>query len=154
MRHCKNSAKNDISDPLRWGLPDATLAHLGDDLYSFWERYRLCFRTRTRDTSAYAYTYLRGQLTLDDARNYANIDRRLKGGDGQGLQQFMTDSPWRSQAVFEQIQADIRAQPLLLKGGVLILDESADEKAGDHSAGAARQYNGRLGKVDLCRVAS
>ena len=127
---------------------------MGDDLYHYWERYRLCFRTRTRDSSAYAYTYLRGQLTMEDARNYANIDRRLNGGDGQGLQQFMTDSPWRSQAVFEQIQADIRAQPPLLAGGVLILDESADEKAGDHSAGAARQYNGRQGKVDLCQVAT
>ena len=26
------------------------------------------------------------------------------------------------------------------------------EKAGTHNAGAARQYNGRLGKVDVCRV--
>ena len=29
---------------------------------------------------------------------------------------------------------------------------SADEKAGTHNAGASRQYNGRLGKVDVCRV--
>jgi SRSO17 transposase len=135
-------------------LPDDAITHLGEDLYSFWGRYRLCFRTRTRDTSAYAYTYLRGQLTLEDARNYANIDRRLNGGDGQGLQHFMTDSPWRSQAVFKQIQTDLRAQPLLSVGGILILDESADEKAGEHSVGAARQYNGRLGKVDLCQVAT
>ena len=35
---------------------------------------------------------------------------------------------------------------------MLILDESADAKAGLHSAGAARQWNGRLGKVDLCQV--
>jgi SRSO17 transposase len=32
------------------------------------------------------------------------------------------------------------------------LDEYADEKAGDRSAGAYRQYNGRMGKVDLCQV--
>ena len=127
---------------------------MGNELYSYWERYHVCFRTRTRDTSLYAYTYMRAQLTLEDGRNYANIDRRLKGGDGQGLQQFMTDSPWRNQAVFEQICADIRAQPLLLHGGILILDESADEKAGIHSAGAARQHNGRLGKVDVCQVAT
>ena len=35
---------------------------------------------------------------------------------------------------------------------MLILDETADEKAGTHNAGASRQYNGRLGKVDVCRV--
>jgi len=33
-----------------------------------------------------------------------------------------------------------------------MLDESADEKAGTHNAGASRQYNGRMGKVDVCRV--
>jgi SRSO17 transposase len=32
------------------------------------------------------------------------------------------------------------------------LDESADEKAGDQSAGAGRQHNGRLGKVDMSQV--
>ena len=34
----------------------------------------------------------------------------------------------------------------------MILDESADAKAGEQSAGAARQRNGRLGKVDVCQV--
>jgi SRSO17 transposase len=35
---------------------------------------------------------------------------------------------------------------------MLLLDESADEKAGLKSVGAARQYNGRMGKVDLSQV--
>ena len=35
---------------------------------------------------------------------------------------------------------------------MLILDESADGKAGDHSAGAGRQHNGRLGKVEMSQV--
>ena len=41
----------------------------------------------------------------------------------------------------------------LQEGGVLIVDETADAKAGEGSAGVGRQYNGRLGKVDLCQVA-
>jgi SRSO17 transposase len=135
-------------------LPDEAVACLGDDLYHFWEGYRPCFRTRTRDTSEQAYVFMRGQLTMDDHRNYANIDRRLLGGDGQGLQQFMTDSPWSSARVFSQIQTDIQAEPVLRHGGLLILDECADEKAGGQSAGAGRQHNGRLGKVDLCQVAT
>jgi DDE superfamily endonuclease len=36
---------------------------------------------------------------------------------------------------------------------VLLIDESADEKAGAKSAGAGRQYNGRLGKVEMSQVA-
>jgi hypothetical protein len=35
-----------------------------------------------------------------NARNFANIERRLHGGDGQAMQQFMSDSPWSGQAVF------------------------------------------------------
>ena len=141
-------------DPDRWGLPDEAVVRLGDDLYQFWARYQPCFRTRTRDTSEQAYVFMRGQLTMDDARNYANIDRRLRGRDGQGLPQFVTDSPWAGARVFCQIQADIRAEPLLQHGGLLILDECADDKAGVQSAGAGRQHNGRLGKVDLCQVAT
>jgi SRSO17 transposase len=138
--------------PRRWGLSAEAVAHLGDHLLQFWLRFRGCFTTRTRDTSEHAYDYLRAQLTMDTARNFANMDRTLHGGDGQALQHFMSNSPWSAPAVFEQIQGEITATPALAHGSTLILDESADEKAGTHNVGASRQYNGRLGKVDVCRV--
>ena len=141
-----------LHTPQRWGLSAEAVAHLGDHLLQFWLRFRGCFTTRTRDTSAHAYDYLRAQLTMDTARNFANMDRTLKGGDGQALQHFMSNSPWSGPAVFEQIQGEITAPPALAHGSTLILDESADAKAGTHNAGASRQYNGRLGKVDVCRV--
>ncbi|RJS75739.1 hypothetical protein CW713_11825 [Methanophagales archaeon] len=40
----------------------------------------------------------------------------------------------------------------LEQSGVLILDESADARAGEKSAGSGRQYNGRLGNVDMSQV--
>jgi SRSO17 transposase len=138
--------------PRRWGLSAEAVAHLGDRLYQFWLRFRGGFTTRTRDTSEHAYDYLRAQLTMDTERNFANMDRTRNGGDGQALQHFMSNSPWSGQVVFSQIQAEIKAIPALAQGSTLILDESADEKAGTHNAGASRQYNGRLGKVDVCRV--
>src|SRR6266700_7748412 len=138
--------------PQRWGLSAEAVAHLGDRLYQFWLRFRGGFTTRTRDTSAHAYDYLRAQLTMDTERNFANMDRTLNGGDGQALQHFMSNSPWSGQGVFSQIQAELKAIPALAHGRTLILDESADEKAGTHNAGASRQYNGRMGKVDVCRV--
>lgn len=138
--------------PQRWGLSAEAVAHLGERLFQFWLRFRGCFTPRTRDTSEHAYDYLRAQLTMDTDRNFANMDRTLHGGDGQALQHFMSNSPWSGQGVFSQIQAEIKAIPALAHGSPLILDESADEKAGTHNAGASRQYNGRLGKVDVCRV--
>ena len=40
--------------PRRWGLSAEAVAHLGDRLSQFWLRFRDCFTTRTRDTSAHA----------------------------------------------------------------------------------------------------
>ncbi len=75
---------------------------------------------------------------MDTRRNFANMERRLREADGQALQHFMSNSPWSGQEVFCQIQDDIKAIEALVEGSVLILDESAEEKAGTHSAGASR----------------
>jgi SRSO17 transposase len=147
------SCIGDLHAPRRWGLSAAAISTGGERLYEFWGRFRDCFTTRTRDTSANAYNYLRGQLTMDNARNFANMARNMTGDAGQALQHFMSNSPWAGQAVFGQMQAESKATAVLAQGSPLILEESADEKAGTHTAGASRQYNGRLGKVDLCRVA-
>ena len=146
------SGLGDLHDPRRWGLSAEAISTVGARLYEFWLRFRDCFTTRTRDTSANAYNYLRGQWTMDNARNFANLARNMTGDDGQALQHFMSNSPWAGQAVFGQLQAEIQATAALAQGSTLILDERADEKAGTHNAGASRPYNGRMGKVDLCRV--
>jgi len=140
-------------DAKRWGLPLEAVESLGRQLFDCWDRFHDCFTTRTRDTSPFAHVYLKGLLLLPDERNYANIARRIIGpnSDGQALQQFMSDSPWSAQRVFAQIQQEIGHDPTL-RGGVLSLDESGDKRAGEGSAGAARQYLGRLGKVDLGQV--
>jgi SRSO17 transposase len=64
----------------------------------------------------------------------------------------MSNSPWSGPAVLEQIRREIISTPELSEGGTLILDECADEKSGEQSAGVARQYNGRTGAVNPCRV--
>lgn len=69
------------------------------------------------------------------------------------MQHFVSNSPWSGAGVFEQIREDVRKTPEFQHGSLLILNESADEKAGGHSVGASRQYNGRMGKVDQCQVA-
>ena len=124
---------------------------MGDCLHDAWQRFVDCFRTKTRDGSQYAYHYLSGLLRMKEERNFANIGRQT-GVPGQNLQHFMSNSPWSAQPVFQRVQQEIKAKPGLERGGMLLLDESADEKAGVKSVGAARQYNGRMGKVDLSQV--
>ena len=80
----------------------------------------------------------------------ADIAREAQIGE-QNMQHFMSYSPWSGRALIEQVQQAI-CERRELQGGVLILDESADEKSGDSSAGAGRQHNGRMGKVDESQV--
>ena len=145
--------KGSLLDRKRWGLPTEAVADLAERLVRIWSRFRACFTTKTHDTSKYAFVYLRGLLTLDTRRNYANISRRLIAptDDGQNLQHFMSDSPWQPLAVFGQIQEEIQQRPEL-RGGLLTLDESGDKRTGTESAGVSRQYIGRLGKVDTGQV--
>ena len=97
---------------------------------------------------------LKGYLLLESKRTYANIDRKINGKDhkqGQNLQQYMSDSPWDSGAVFKQVQQDIGSKPFL-RGGTLNFDETGDECSGSKKAGAGRQHIGRSGKVDMGQV--
>jgi SRSO17 transposase len=92
-------------------------------------------------------------MTMESDRNFVGIAISMESSDGQALQDFMSNSLWSGQGVFEQIREEIFEKPEVYTGSVLILDEYADEKAGEESAGTYRQYNGRMGKVDLCQVA-
>lgn len=142
-----------LFDPQRWGLRHSAIDNLADNLRGIWSRFKECFRTKTHDTSEYGWVYLRGILTMDKNRNYANIARRVisPDDDGQNIQHFMSDSPWEAANVFTQIQQEIKERPEL-SGGMLTLDESGQERSGNQSAGASRQYLGRLGKVDMGQV--
>jgi SRSO17 transposase len=84
-------------------------------------------------------------------RNITNIARTV-GIAEQNLQQFISDSPWSGQALISVLQQDVAAHPHFQEGSMLLIDESANEKAGEASAGAGRQHNGRLGKVELSQV--
>ena len=145
-----NIPTDSIYNPQKWGLSVEATKNLGIRLYAFWMRFHEYFMTKTRDTSEYAYHYLSGQLRMETERNFTNIGH-ITGVNKQNMQHFMSNSPWEAQAVINQVQTEVAATPEL-QGGVLILDESANEKSGNKSAGAGRQYNGRLGKVEMSQV--
>ena len=108
-------------------------------------------KTKTRDTSEYGYHYLSGLLRMDSERHISGI-ARVAGIREQNLQQFITDSPWAGEDLIAALQQDISSLPHYQQGSVLIADESANEKAGEGSAGSSRQHNGRLGKVEMSQV--
>jgi len=123
---------------------------LGERLKGFWQYYGARTRTRTRDTRAYGLAYLSGLLRLEAKRNIANIGRQT-GVAEQNMEHFISQSPWSGREVIARMQEAVAERPELV-GGALILDESGEEKAGESSAGAGRQYNGRHKRVESSQV--
>jgi SRSO17 transposase len=116
------------------------------------DRYDQLFRTRTRDNAAVARRYLHGLAQAEDC-TFESMAAVVDAGCAQQFQHFISNSPWDHEPVVAQISAD--ADRLL--GGkltsCLIIDESSFPKQGARSVGVARQWTGRLGKVDNCQVA-
>lgn len=108
-------------------------------------------RTKTRDTSEYGLAYVSGLLRMETNRTMTEIGRK-NSLSGQNVQHFMSNSPWRSEAVIAEIHYQVRGHPEFQNDAMLIFDESADERAGEMAAGAGRQHNGRLGKVEMSQV--
>jgi SRSO17 transposase len=125
---------------------------IADAFAGFIDRYGRFFRSRGHDNAAVAQRYLHG-LAQAEAATFAAMAAVVEDGCAQQFQHFISNAPWRHEPVIDQISRD--ADRLL--GGkpdsALILDESSFVKPGDRSVGVARQWCGRLGKVDNCQVA-
>jgi|HubBroStandDraft_2_1064218.scaffolds.fasta_scaffold118317_1 SRSO17 transposase len=99
----------------------------------------------------WAEVYVRGLLMEGQRKSIEPIAARVGEADGQGLQQFVNQSPW----AWEPLQEALAVQMMdrLLPEAVLIVDETSFPKQGAHSVGVARQYCGTLGKTANCQVA-
>jgi SRSO17 transposase len=71
-------------------------------------------------------------------------------GAVQGLQFFLSESPWDHEQLNQRRLALLRADPATAPHdqGVLVIDDTGDRKDGRHTAHVARQYLGSLGKID------
>ena len=151
----QNSGMSESVNPkdenARWGLPLEEIERLGERLKGFVEGYQDCFRTKTHDKSEYAYGYVSGLLRIETGRTMASIARKT-GMNEQNTQHFMSYSPWSGPGLVAAVQEDIKRHPEFQSQGVLVFDESAEQKSGEHSAGAGRQHNGRLGKIEMSQV--
>jgi len=67
------------------------------------------------------------------------------------LQHFVGAGKWSDEEVRSEMRRHI-VEEIGDPGGVLILDGSGVRKQGPESVGVARQYCGRLGKIDNCQV--
>src|SRR6266508_7057645 len=103
-----------------------------------------------KDQAPWAHRYLQGLLS-DHPRKSIEPMALAHGFPIRSMQAFIGDSPWRTAPIVERHQLLV-AQTLGEDDAVLLVDESAMPKQGQHSAAVAPQYCGALGKVANCQV--
>jgi SRSO17 transposase len=96
-----------------------------------------------------AALYIEGLLTPGERKSIEPMAERL-AVDSQKLQQFVADSPWDEQRVWQAIRREII--PVLATPLAWIVDETGWVKQGDKSVGVSHQYCGAVGKRASCQV--
>ena len=88
----------------------------------------------------------------------SNLDRKTSEGiaylpdqDRQQMQQFVGESPCEQAPLLTELARQVGTR-IGEADGVIVFDPSAFAKKGTKSVGVARQWSGRLGKVDHCPV--
>jgi SRSO17 transposase len=126
-----------------------------EQLVHFHDRFAPLFgKAQAQD---HAYDYIKGLMVCAERKSIEPIALLVGRGDVSGLQKFVAAAPWayddvmaEAQSLFaEELAPSAAGSPV---GVVGVVDESAFSKKGMHSAGVARQHNGRTGKEDNCQV--
>jgi len=103
-----------------------------------------------REQIEHANTFVQGLLSDLEHKNAESIAYRF-GQERMPLQWFVGVSAWDDKPLRDELARQVGEQ-LGEDDGVIVFDPSAFPKSGTESVGVARQWCGRLGKVDNCQV--
>jgi len=117
----------------------------------FLESYSPRFVVQGMNGTGHARHYLSGLLGRQRRKNMETISWDVRDADYQGLEQFVSSSPWDERPLLDQLAGDASGE-LGGAGSALYIDETSFPKKGKASAGVKRQHCGRLGKVENCQV--
>jgi SRSO17 transposase len=112
------------------------------------------FRTRSDSNLTEIRGYLFGLMQAKrGSKNMERMEEHVPDFAYQNVHHSISDSPWDHRPLMDEIAR--RADGLL--GGAprcrLVVDDTGIQKKGDQSVGVARQYIGRLGKIENCQIA-
>ncbi len=118
-------------------------------LHTFMTPFVKIFQGQAADQ--HAKTYICGLLSDVERKNVESIAYRL-GQSRLPLQGFIGWDEWDDEPLRQELQCQVKTA-LGQGDGVMVFDPSGFPKSGRESVGVARQWCGRLGKVDNCQVA-
>jgi SRSO17 transposase len=96
------------------------------------------------DQRAKGEEYVRGLLLEGRRKSIQPMAARLPDGDEQGLQQFITDSPWRDPPVRRRLAVRMTRE---IGPEGWVVDDTGLPKDGRFSPGVTHQYCGALGNT-------
>ena len=131
------------------GINEDNIEQLAEELEEFHRLFSSCFNHSKQNL--YSLTYLRGLVSNLDKKTVEAIALRfLDKSAVRYLQKFMKDSPWNDNKML-QICQEKTLNLIGTNNGMVTIDSSEMAKRGSKSVGVARQYCGRLGKVENCQ---
>jgi SRSO17 transposase len=95
--------------------------------------------------------YVRSLLLDGERKSIEPLATRLPEGNVQAMQQFIGQSPWECNPVWERLGKRMTAE--LEPDSAWVVDDTGFPKQGTHSVAVERQYSGTLGKTGNCQIA-
>lgn len=125
------------------------LQQMAQELTTFHHEFHSCFARCEHERLGLGY--LAGLLSNLQAKSVEPIALEVLGEQSvRSLQRFMKSYSWR-ESIMLRTHQDMQAQCLGSPGGMITVDPTEFVKKGKKSVGVARQYCGRLGKVENCQ---
>ncbi len=122
---------------------------LADELVSYHAEFAdLYYRP---EQAHWGYKYLQGLMLPIECKAIQPMAMALDGGNIQAMQQFIGQGRWQDEKLLKK-HWRLADETLGEDDGVWIADGSGFPKKGERSVGVARQWCGRLGKVENCQV--
>ena len=138
---------NETPPPLN--LTPQEIEALADELVDYHAAFaELYYR---QEQAHWSYKYLQGLMLPIERKSIEPMALALENGNVQAMQQFIGQGQWDDAALLQQ-HWRLVDETLGEADGVCIVDGSDFPKQGEHSVGVARQWCGRLGKVDNCQA--
>ena len=125
---------------------------LTEGLLSRLEDFALPFTAALAEPEQRRHTieYMTGLLSKLEHKTAEGI-AYLHDQERQGLQKFIGHAPWGQQPLLTTLARQVGTD-LGETDGIIVFDPSAFAKKGTRSVGVARQWCGRLGKLENCQV--
>lgn len=129
-------------------VPSNAWTSVSERLASFMRPFLVNYRRHEQESHAVAVVQgLCSDLENKNGESIAylfELDRKV-------IQHFLGESPWDDEPLRTELSDQVGAE-LGEPDGVIAFDPSAFPKSGKQSVGVARQWCGRLGKIDNCQV--